>query len=150
MPLIDDLGSGAIIDTAPLAWPTSRPCQKAWPRADHCHLQRRLKAAGRAAGGPHRWRQALIAAPQAPPLTTPCAWTRSPWRRCKLPCWPIWQDGAAELPVTADDRHDPVAWKPAPAWADALTRAGLAAERRPGQSAVGGGFALQQTLPTTS
>jgi len=151
VPLIDDLGSGALIDTAPFGLAHEPTVPESLAAGATIVTFSGDKLLGGPQAGLIVGDKALIAALKRHPLTRALRLDKITLAALQATLLAYLRGtAAAELPVWQMIGADPASLEArARAWADALTRAGLAAELRPGQSAIGGGSLPGQTLPTT-
>lgn len=151
LPVLNDLGSGALIDTAPFGL-AHEPTVQESVAADAAIT---TFSGDKLLGGPQAGiivgDKAILADLKRQPLTravrvdkitlaalqaTLLAYLRGT-ASAEIPVWQM-------IAASSDSLH-----ARARAWADALTRADLRVELRPDQSAIGGGALPGQTLPTT-
>ncbi|NOX60776.1 MAG: L-seryl-tRNA(Sec) selenium transferase [Chloroflexi bacterium] len=151
VPVINDLGSGTLLDTRPFGLAYEPTVQDSVQAGANITTFSGDKLLGGPQAGVIVGDKAIIEALKLEPLTRAMrvdkitlaalqATLMAYARETAVEEIPVWRMIAAQPEALAHR---------AESWADALVAAGLPVELRPGQSAIGGGALPGQTLPTT-
>ncbi|RME82342.1 MAG: L-seryl-tRNA(Sec) selenium transferase [Caldilineae bacterium] len=150
LPVLNDLGSGTLLDTRPFGLAYEPTVQESVAAGVDITTFSGDKLLGGPQAGIIVGRRELVEGLKREPLTRALrvdkitlaalqATLLAYLREKAVEEIPVWQMIAAEPQALAER---------AQSWADRLSRAGIDAEIRPGESAVGGGSLPGQTLPT--